>query len=333
VRVSVGAEELRDLRRRLAAAARTLAGRSSEVPPPARLPPPEPEPAAPAPEPEVAHVWPLGHFYSPVPDTRELSTPAGRSRVWPDVPRETPGIDWRDEAQLALLAELGAQELLPFAPGPTGDPTEYHEANPNFSPLDAWTLQAMLRHLRPARVVEVGCGWSSLVLARVNRECLGGAADVTCVEPYPPDFLAGGAVPGLTRLLPTPVQDVPLARFEQLGAGDVLFIDTSHVAKTGGDVQFLYHEVVPRLREGVAIHIHDIFLPRDYPPDWVLGGRAWNEQYLVQSFLAFNAAFEVLLGVAWLCHHHRDALLAAVHGGERTVHGGGGSLWLRRRAA
>lgn len=288
---------------------------------------PDPPPA----EPEVAHVWSLGHFYSPVPDTRELSMPEERNRVWPSEPRETPGVTWREQAQLALLRELAAQSPLRFPDGPTGDPAEYHTGNPQFSELDAWTLQAMLRHLRPARVIEVGCGWSSLVTARVNRECLGGAVELVCIEPYPPDFLADVGA-GISELIPTRVQDVPVSRFEALRDGDVLFIDTSHVVKTGNDVQYLYHEVVPRLRKGVAVHVHDIFLPSDYPVDWVLGGRAWNEQYLVQSFLAFNSAFEVLLGVAWLAHRHRAALVDAVPGGEQALRGGGGSLWLRRVA-
>ena len=294
---------------------------------------PRPEPAAPAPPvaphvPEgVAHVWDLGHFYSPVPDTRELAREPARSRVWPGEPRESPGLDWRGDDQLALLRALGEQPPLPFPAADTGDPTEYHTGSPNFSALDAWMLQAMLRHLEPARVLEVGCGWSSLVTARVNRELRGGAIDVTCVEPYPPEFLTGG-VDGIGRLIAAPVQDVPLDAFLALEAGDVLFIDTSHVIKTGNDVQYLYQEVVPRLRPGVAVHIHDIFLPFDYPQEWVLVGRGWNEQYLVESFLAFNREFEVTLGVGWLCAFHRPAVAEAA--GD-AVHGGGGSLWITRR--
>lgn len=334
-RIVRAALKVAEVRERSSQLLRRGAQRADRAPDPAPRPePPQPaaDAAAAAPEPEVAHCWELGHFYSPVPDTRELATPEGRRRVWPETPRETPGIEWREEAQLALLRELAAQDPLPFPDGPTGDPTDYHTGNPQFSALDAWTLQAILRHVRPSRVIEVGCGWSSLVTARVNRECLGGAAEVVCIEPYPPEFLAGREIAGIAELIPTPVQDVPVSRFEALGAGDVLFIDTSHVVKTGNDVQYLYHEVVPRLREGVVVHIHDIFLPSDYPPDWVLGGRAWNEQYLVQSFLAFNGAFEVMLGVAWLARLHRQALADAVVGGEPTLLTGGGSLWLRRVA-
>jgi Methyltransferase domain len=280
-----------------------------------RRQPAAPQPPAQPPD-AVAHVWDLGHFYSPVPDTRELAREPARSRVWPGQPRETPGLEWRGEEQLRLLRSLAEQPPLPG----------HHRPNPNFSALDAWFLQGVLRHLRPARVIEVGCGYSSLVTAHVNRECFGGGVDVTCIEPYPPDFLTEG-VAGIARVIPTPVQDVPLDAFAALEAGDVLFIDTSHVIKTGNDVKFLYHEVVPRLQPGVAVHIHDIFLPFDYPPDWVLGGRAWNEQYLVESFLAFNPEFEVMLGVGWLCAFHREAVADAA--GDAAL-GGGGSLWIRR---
>ncbi|MBB4661523.1 class I SAM-dependent methyltransferase [Conexibacter arvalis] len=280
---------------------------------------------------EVAHVWPLGHFYSPVPDTRELAREPARSRVWPCEPREIVGIDWREEEQLALLRNLQSQDVLTLPSEPSDDPTVYHTANPNFSHLDAWTLQAMLRHFQPRRVIEVGCGWSSLVTARVNRECLDLAVDVTCIEPYPPEFLSERSIPGMSRLVVSPVQEVPLERFLELDADDVLFIDTAHVIKTGGDVQFLFHEVVPRLRPGVIVHVHDIFLPWDYPQEWVLGGRAWNEQYLLRSFLSFNDAFEVLFGVAWMTHHHREALVAGLPGGEAAMRDGGGSFWMRRR--
>lgn len=278
--------------------------------------------AAPAPGPaddEVAHVWELGHFYSPVPDTRVLSREPTRSRVWPGHGREMPGVDWRPQTQLALLAELGEQ-----------DPLEgWHTQNPNFSYLDSWVLQAMLRHVRPQRVIEVGCGWSTLVTAWVNRETRRGEMDVTCIEPYPLDFLTDGPIEGLSRLEAVPIQDVPPSRFEVLEAGDVLFIDTAHVVKTGGDVTYLFHEIVPRLAPGVVVHVHDIFLPYDYPQDWVLGGRGWNEQYLVQSFLAFNDAFEVLLGNAWLWFDQRAALEQHVHGFPGPRSDGGGSLWMR----
>jgi hypothetical protein len=294
--------------------------------------PPADDRSQPAAEPagEVAHCWPLGHFYSPVPNTLELAVAPAHARVWPQTPRRAPGIDWRDEQQVALVRDVFArQPELVFAEAPTGDPTEYHTQNPFFSQLDAWALQGVLRHLRPRRMIEVGSGFSSLVAARVNRECLAGAMDLTCIEPYPVEYLRGG-VAGLSRLIESPVQDVALATFGELGEGDVLFIDSSHVMKTGSDVQYLYHEVLPRLRSGVTVHVHDIFLPHDYPPEWVLAGRGWNEQYVLQSFLAFNDAFEVVLGIGWMCTFHPDVLAAANASFSTSVPGGGGSFWMRR---
>jgi hypothetical protein len=251
------------------------------------------------------------------------------SRVFTKVPRATPGIDWRAAEQVALVRQLGAHFPIDFPDGPTGDHRDYHAGSEMFSRLDAWMLQAMLRHFEPRRVVETGCGWSSLVTARVNREYLDGAVDFTCIEPYPPEFLGDG-IEGISRLIVSPVQEVSLDPFLELTAGDVLFIDTSHVAKTGGDVVFLYQEVLPRLAPGVVIHIHDMFFPWDYPEEWVRTGRAWNEQYIVRAFLAFNSAFQILLSVAWMSYYARDALSESIEGYPERFPHGGGSLWLRR---
>ncbi len=277
--------------------------------------------------------WPLDHYYSPVPDNRALAREPGRSRVWPPDPKDPPGIDWRGAAQVALFRdELARYADFELPDGPTGDPRDYHAGNTMFSRLDAWTLQAMVRHFRPRRMIEVGCGWSSLVTARVNREYLDSALDFTCIEPYPPDFLAGG-VEGITRLIDSKVEEVPVETFLSLSAGDILFIDSSHAVKTGGDVVFLFQEVLPRLSPGVVIHIHDIFLPADYLQEWVFSGRAWNEQYLVAAFLAFNSAFAVLLGVGSIRRREPDLLAAVLPRYPEAYADGGGSLWIQRAAA
>jgi len=321
------ARELLDRRHRPMRTAPPAASVVLAAEPAEQTPPPEPV----APVPEVAHCWPLGHFYSPVPDTVALARVPSHDRVWPSKPPQTPGIDWRDAEQVALVRDVIArQPELAFATGPTGDPKDYHTGNEFFSRLDAWALQGVLRWLRPARLIEVGSGWSSLVAARVNREYLDGAMDLTCIEPYPAGYLCDG-VPGLTRLVPSQVQDVPIETFLELGPGDVLFIDSSHVVKTGSDAQYLYHDVIPRLRSGVVVHIHDIFLPWDYPEDWVMTGRGWNEQYLLRSFLAFNDSFEVVLAIGWMCQFHADTLKLAIAGFPDATPDGGGSFWMRRR--
>jgi hypothetical protein len=180
-------------------------------------------------------------------------------------------------------------------------------------------------------MVEVGCGWSSLLTARVNREHLDGELHFTCIEPYPPEFLEAG-VEGISELIVSPVQEVSLDPFLALGDGDVLFIDSSHTVKTGGDVPFLFEEVIPRLARGVLVHVHDIALPRDYPPEWVLVGRAWNEQYLVRAFLAFNSAFQILLGVSWMSVYQPELLTAVLPDYPAGYGDGGASLWIQRAA-
>jgi hypothetical protein len=293
--------------------------------------PPEPPPQRAVPEEAPVHTrFPLGHYYSPVYDPRELAAEPRRSQIWPPVPRETIGVDWRDEEQVALCTGVFAeQERLVFAEAETDDPTEYFALNDQFPPLDAWALEAILRHLRPRHMIEVGSGFSSLVTARVNREHLGGELDFVCIEPYPREFLVEG-VPGISGLRVEKVQDTPLDVFSVLGEGDVLFIDTSHTIKTGGDVPWIYGEVLPRLASGVVVHIHDMPIPGDYPTQWVLDGWGWNERYLVQAFLAFSSAFHVYLSNPYMIQRHYDDLVRAFPGYSASSGRHGSSLWIRR---
>lgn len=273
--------------------------------------------------------FPPGHYHSPIPDTQMLASEPARSRVWPPHPRPTPGIDWRGQAQLELCSNVFArQEPMEFTTQDAAGPHDFYFGKGPFAPLDAWVLQALLRHLNPALAVEVGAGFSSLVTARTNREYLDQGMRFTCIDPYPRDFLVGG-VPGITELRVEEVQETPLALFEELSERDVLFIDSSHAVKTGGDVPWIFNEILPRLQPGVLVHIHDAFLPGDYPPEWVLEGWGWNELYLIQSFLAFNWAFEIVFSVQWMIQHHWDALVDAFPVlGQRPQPGC--SLWIRR---
>jgi hypothetical protein len=131
------------------------------------------------------------------------------------------------------------------------------------------------------------------------------------VEPYPNDVLRAG-IPGLSELVTEKVEDVDVGFFSQLQAGDILFIDSSHVVRIGGDVNFLYLEVLPRLREGVSVHIHDIFFPKNYPVEWVMRNqRFWTEQYLLQAFLTYNTQFEVLWCGSYMYAKYPERLRAA----------------------
>lgn len=273
-------------------------------------------------------LYPIGHFYSPIADPGDLR--AREARIWARVD-EMPGIDLNVLAQFELLQSLEPYTRdIDWPIEQPDDPTRYFYGNDQFPVLDAEFLHAALRHFRPKRMIEVGSGWSSLITAEVNRTHLDRSLDFSCIEPYPRQFLIDG-VDGITRLVRKKVEDVELAFFDQLGDGDILFIDSSHVSKAGSDVNYLFFEVVPRLRPGVMVHIHDIFLPDEYPKEWVIDqGRNWNEQYVVRAFMQFNTEWEVMWAGHFMGTRYTSSVMATFP--RYPLLGGGGSIWLRRVA-
>jgi hypothetical protein len=282
--------------------------------------------------PAEAPFVPSGHFYSPIVDRTAVA--AERARLWPERPIVA-GIDWNDDGHRRLLTGAFPRfrplydypETLPDGP----DLVDFYTRNPQFSWLDARALFVLLHAWRPRRIIEVGSGYSSLLIADVNRRWFGGGIHVTCVEPYPRAFLRN-RIDGISRLIEDKVQNVPVAEFAALAAGDILFIDSSHVAKTGSDVNRLYFDVLPTLSAGVRVHIHDIFLPHDYPQQWVIDdNRSWNEQYLVQALLMYSTAFRVEFGCAYAFHAFADLVASALAHPKGHAFGGG-SLWLTKLA-
>jgi predicted O-methyltransferase YrrM len=259
----------------------------------------------------VPQLFPPGAFYSPVVDAAAVTSEPERSRVWPADPQDPAGIDVREAEQLALLASAGAHRL----PTDWTGPGPFDPDNDQFPLQDAGLLYGLVRHLRPSRVVEVGSGWSTTVTRRAIAD--GGLpTTLTCIEPYPRAFVR--AMEGI-ELRVEKVEHTPAAVFDELEEGDVLFIDTSHVAKTGSDVVHLVLQVLPRLARGVVVHVHDIFIPEDYPTGWVETGFGWNEQYVVQAFLTGHAEARVLAMNHWLSLRHPGAVAAAF--GPVPLHG------------
>jgi hypothetical protein len=262
------------------------------------------------------HVTPV-HFYQPIPDTREL-----RETLWQQ-PSDLAGINMNDAMQLDLLRHhltkfRDEYNNLPVEP-PPGQRRPFHG-------VDALVAYCMVRHFQPRLIIEVGSGFSSLVLGQAAAKNKNSA--LICIDPFPRDFLRNG-LPGLQSLIAKKVEDTDLQFFSQLESGDILFIDSSHTVKIGGDVNYLFLEVLPRLKPGVIVHIHDIFLPFEYRRDWVLDEfRFWNEQYLLQAFLTFNSEFEVLLANSYLNHYHQEDLKAAF---PNLSSWASGSFWMRRK--
>ena len=270
-----------------------------------------------------------GHYYSPVTNPHELFTRL--SELYPENP-ETPGICYNDGLHRELLTDVLTPMLREYDYPEFGanddDLSHFYTRNSQFSWLDSRALFALLRHWQPSRIIEVGSGYSSLLIADVNQRFLQGRTKIDCIEPFPRPFLRRDDL-GL-KLIEKRVQDVPLAFFEALAPNDLLFIDSSHVCKTGSDVNYLYLQVMPRLKPGVRIHIHDISLPREYPQEWVINeNRSWNEQYLLQALLIGSSMFEVVFGCAYAYYRFPELVRQAVNG-KKGLGYGGGSFYIQR---
>ena len=270
------------------------------------------------------HLLPA-HFYSPVPDTSSL--PPG---IWESRFDDVPGWSLNDPVQFDILSTLAqfASELEELRKR-SDDPDAFDWNNNAFNAVDASLYYGMIRLFKPARIIEVGAGHSTCIaaLAAIRN----GATALEAIEPYPQPFLVAGR-PGLQRLIQQPVQSVPAAAFSVLEANDILFVDSSHVCKVGSDVNYLILQILPRLKPGVIVHFHDIFLPWNMPREWIEKHHLfWNEQYLLLAFLQGNKDFEVILASHYLgqCHPERLKQAFPYLDISRQLPGGG-SFWIRR---
>lgn len=272
---------------------------------------------------------PPGHFYSPVPDVDEILL--NEHNIWrkPLPRREIPGIDLREEAQLGLFREfLAYYHEQPFA-AHKQEHLRYYFENENYSYSDAIFLYCMLRHLRPRRFIEVGSGFSSCVTLDTDELFLDRTLSCTFIDPHPELLLSMITEEDKPRIeiIGKKIQDVELGLFSELGRGDVLFIDSTHVAKTLSDVNHIFFEVLPRLNAGVFIHLHDIFYPFVYPKDWEMEKRAWNEAYLLRAFLQYNDSFEVYFCNTFLEYFHDAEFKKEM---PLCMKNTGGSIWIRK---
>ncbi|MEA4820748.1 MAG: class I SAM-dependent methyltransferase [Erysipelotrichales bacterium] len=271
------------------------------------------------------HILPV-HFYSPVPDTAGLSP-----QTW-TAPSALPGVDMNEAGQLALMETVFAKYHEDFAAFPlkrTGNDLEFSFENDQVSGADPFILHALVRELKPRRIVEVGGGYTTLVSAKAVRQ--NGSGEIVTIEPYPRPFLAR-ALDGVGRLERRPLQEIDLELFASLGEDDILFIDSTHVSRIGSDVNRLFLEILPRLAPGVWVHVHDIFLPYDYPETWTRDMQFfWTEQYLLQAFLIGNRMYRVRFAVGYMGRRHPEAMAGTFPGWALGL--GGGSFWMRREDA
>jgi predicted O-methyltransferase YrrM len=230
------------------------------------------------------------HFYSGIPDLADL----GRRSDWRR-PRSMHGINQRSvEAQVALLGEWLAPQGEP-RPGPP-----VHEGavvggdeGGGYGEVEAEVLYGFVAARKPRRIVQIGCGVSTAVMLMAAEKARY-APEIICIDPFPSAYLRDAAAKGSIRLIAEPAQLVDYNVIADLNDGDLLFIDSTHAVKPGSEVNYLIHEVLPRLRAGVWVHFHDIYFPYDYTRDTLDGDLLFpQESTLLYAFLTGNERFRL----------------------------------------
>lgn len=259
----------------------------------------------------------VSDFYSPLPVVSRLKKTQAR---W-DRPSALAGIAYDLEEMKRALASLLDRYGAEYQALPPFRVTKHMGFGPGFTNVDALTAYAVIRQAKPRRYLEVGSGLSTYYASQAAARNMaeGAPLQITCIEPYPYEKLS--TIPGI-RLIQKEVQDVEVQVFQELEAGDILFIDSTHILKVDGDVPYLFLEVLPALRAGVRIHIHDVPFPYNipYPADqWIFGmpwPMYWNEAMVVQAFLCHNDAFRITLSTPLIRHFDESFLRARIPGYE-----------------
>lgn len=270
---------------------------------------------------------PPGHFYSPIPSIDEIKKK--ENQIWGRMPEKIEGVDLNTKGQLKLFKELTEfYKDLPFQAEKVSG-LRYYFDNPAYSYSDAIFLFCMVRKLKPKRVIEIGSGYSSCVMMDTNQLFFENEMKISFIEPYPDLLFSLMTEQDKERYEITAknLQEVSPEQFDVLGKNDILFIDSTHVSKIGSDVNYIFFEILPRLKNGVYIHFHDILYPFEYPKDWVFGGRSWNENYLLRAFLQYNNSFKIRMFNSYLEHFYQETL-------EKNMplisNNKGGSIWLEK---
>ena len=244
----------------------------------------------------------------PIPDQyyQPLINPRKYLRKKLDDERNLPGIDFNVDEQLRLLSNFNYNnELIEFPLSQSETERVYLYNNDSYMSGDAEYLYSMVRFFRPRKIIEIGSGYSTLMVRNavvknklddINYSC-----DHICIEPYEQHWLEELDI----NIIRNKVEELDVSLFKSLQSGDFLFIDSSHVIRPQGDVLFEYNEILPLLNKGVIVHIHDIFTPRDYPEEWLCDRHLlWNEQYLLESFLSFNGSYKIIGMLNYLANNY-----------------------------
>lgn len=271
--------------------------------------------------------FPSGHFYSPIVSKNDFKE--FEKQIWEEAGNKTiQGINLYPEKQVSLIKEFeNYYKELPFEDKKSSD-KRYFFNNPSYAYTDSIILYSFIRHFNPKNIIEIGSGYSSAVMLD-TKDIFKMKTKHTFIEPYPKLLysLFKENDKNECEIFDTKVQNVPLNKFSKLERNDILFIDSSHVSKSGSDVNYELFKILPSLNSGVIIHFHDIFYPFEYPKKWVKEGRNWNENYLLRAFLSYNNEFEILFFAHYIHKHFKEAF----ENMPLTYKNTGGNLWIVKK--
>lgn len=270
----------------------------------------------------------IDHYYEPMFNPKHLQHSLRDDR-------NLPAINMNTDEQLSILRQFHYNDELLAIPAHKTDKMEYFYDNGSFLSGDSEYLYNIIRHLKPKNIIEIGSGSSTMMalnaISKNKAEDSNYTCKMMCVEPYENSWLEKTE----SIIIRKKVEDIEKSFFEQLTTNDILFIDSSHMIRPQGDVLFIYLQLLPLIKPGVYIHIHDIFTPKDYLDEWIFKNiRLWNEQYLVEAFMSYNQNFKIIGALNFLRHQHYNEFSSKCPVLKQHIESGverePGSLWLMK---
>ncbi len=245
----------------------------------------------------------MDHYYEPLFNPAHLSKSLREDRV-------LPGLDFNTKQQLNMLKNFNYNDELIQFPSEKKDDLNFYYNNDSFAPGDSEYLYNMVRFLKPKQIIEIGCGHSTLMACNAikqnKQENTNYKCQQVCIEPYENPWLDKLDI----KIIRKKVEQVDYSMFNSLEKNDILFIDSSHMIRPQGDILLIYLTILPMLKKGVYVHIHDIFTPKDYLDKWILENvYFWNEQYLVEALLSMNKEYKIIGALNFLKHNYFEKLL------------------------
>lgn len=272
--------------------------------------------------------WGLpGHFYNPIPNKTEVNQYEYLKES--KVSIDDSGVNLNYNFQMNLLNEFKKYYSELNLPEEKNDINRFYFNNPNYSYSDSIFYYSILRKFKPKNVIEIGSGFSSCVLLDTNEFYFNSQIQCEFIEPFPELLLKLIKPRDSIKLIDKKVQEVDLSVFKKLDVNDILFIDSSHVLKSGSDLNHIFFNILPSLKSGVIIHFHDIFYPFQYPSEWILeNNRAWNEIYALRLFLSHNDKFQIISFNTYLESTNHKWFIENMPLCLKNI---GGSIWIQKR--